>query len=103
MSHTGGSLCTTVPLDPLLVLEEIVLVKDRDETVDCIEASDDAELRRPDGLGTVIVDCRRGGSAGDAWKDPVLDGNGGASAFCVLRRGNGGGASETVLPGLGGC
>lgn len=67
MSVTGGSLCTTVPLDPLLVVEEIVLVNDRDDMVDCIEASDDAELRRPEGLGTVIVDVRRGGSAGDAW------------------------------------
>lgn len=109
MSQTGGSLCTTVPLDPLLVVEEIVLVKDKDDMVDCIEASDEAELRRPEGLGTVIVDVRRGGSAGDAWKDPVLDGSGGGPeasgwfAFCVLRRGSGGGASAFALPGLGGC
>lgn len=108
MSVTGGSLCTMVPLDPLLVVEEIVLVNDRDDMVDCIEASDDAELRRPEGLGTVIVDVRRGGSAGDAWKDAVLDGKGGgpeASAafwvFWVFRRGRGGGASAFGL-GLGG-
>lgn len=67
MSQTGGSLCTTVPLDPWLVVEEIVLVRDKDDMVDCIEASDEAELRRPEGLGTVMVDARRGGSAGDAW------------------------------------
>lgn len=109
ISQTGGSLCTTVPLDPLLVVEEMVLVKDRDDMVDCIDASDEAELRRPEGLGTVIVDVRRGGSAGDAWKDPALEGNGGGAeasgevAFCVLRRGNGGGASAFALPGLGGC
>lgn len=105
MSVTGGSLCTMVPLDPLLVVEEIVLVNDRDDMVDCIEASDDAELRRPEGLGTVIVDVRRGGSAGDAWNDPVLDGRGGgpeaSAAFWVLRRGRGGGASALGL-GLGG-
>jgi hypothetical protein len=109
MSQTGGSLCTTVPLDPLLVVEEFVLVKDRDDMVDSIDASDEAELRRPEGLGTVIVDGRRGGSAGDAWKDPVLEGNGGGTeasgepAFCVLRRGKGGGASAFALTGLGGC
>lgn len=106
MSVTGGSLCTTVPLDPLLVVEEIVLVNDRDDMVDCIEASDDAELRRPEGLGTVMVEVRRGGSAGDAWNDPVLAGNGGgpeaSEAFWVFRRGRGGGASALGL-GLGGA
>lgn len=105
ISVTGGSLCTMVPLDPLLVVEEIVLVNDRDDMVDCIEASDDAELRRPEGLGTVIVDALRGGRAGDAWKDPVLDGKGGgpeaSAAFWVFRRGRGGGALAFGL-GLGG-
>jgi hypothetical protein len=109
MSQTGGSLCTTVPLDPLLVVEEIVLVRDREDMVDCIEASDEAELRRPEGLGTVMVDARRGGSAGDAWWELVRDGNGGGAeasgelTFCVFRRGSGGGASAFGLAGLGGC